>query len=325
MKISAHQESWALKSAFSISRGSKTQVDVVVVKIESGSAVGMGESIPYPRYNQTVEQTLNAVQVIAEKHADHLSRDFLRHNYPPDAARNALDCALWDFEAKKNNTSVWQLAGLAPPVPVVGAYSLSLDPPEQLAKSAQAARNFPLLKVKLGKNQVIESIRAVRMACPEARIIVDANEAWDIDTFVEYIPQFVELGVEMIEQPLPADEDEALEDIDCAIAICADESFHRVSDLKRLANRYDIFNIKLDKTGGLTEAIEVARAVRSDGKKVMVGSMMATSLGLAPAMLLTVDAEYIDLDSPVWLAKDRPGGIQFENGLLQQADQTLWG
>lgn len=325
MKITAFQENWALKDSFSISRGSKTSVDVIVVKIEDGDAVGVGESVPYSRYDQSVDDTLTTIREIAEIHADDLTQELLLHEYPPDAARNALDCALWDLDAKRTNTPVWQLAGLPAPEHVVGAYSLSIDSPRQLAKNAKASSMFPLLKVKLGNDRAVESIEAVRKACPQARIIADANEAWSLKEFVAMIPEFQKLGVEMIEQPLPAGADEVLEGIECEIPLCADESFHNACDLDRLANRYEIFNIKLDKTGGLTSALILANSVIAAGKNVMVGSMMATSLGLAPAMLLAHQATYVDLDSPVWLASDRPGGLRFENGTLFPAERTLWG
>ena len=325
VKITAFQENWALKDSFAISRGSKTSVDVVVVRIEDGDAVGVGESVPYSRYGQSVDDTLNTIRAIAENHAGDLTQELLLHEYPPDAARNALDCALWDLDAKRANKPVWLLAGLPAPKKVAGAYSLSIDSPRQLAKNAKARSMFPLLKVKLGNDRVVESIEAVRQACPQARIIVDANEAWSLDEFVSIVPEFIKLGVEMIEQPLPADNDEELEGIDCEIQLCADESFHNGEDLNRLANRYDIFNIKLDKTGGLTGALMLANAIKAAGKKIMVGSMMATSLSLAPAMLLAHEASYVDLDSPVWIANDRPGGLRFENGTLYPAERTFWG
>lgn len=325
MKITAFQENWKLKDSFSISRGSKTSVDVVVVKLEDDNAVGSGESVPYLHYGQNAEDTVSAIRQIAENHANDLTQELLLHEYPSDAARNALDCALWDLDAKRTNTPVWQLAGLPAPEWVVGAYSLSIDRPQRLAENARASSMYPLLKVKLGSEQAVESVEAVRQACPQARIIVDANEAWTLDEFLVMIPELTRLGVEMIEQPLPANADEELEAIECGIPLCADESFHGREDLDRLLNRYDIFNIKLDKTGGFTAALMLARSVKAAGKKVMVGSMMATSLGLAPAMLLTHEAAYVDLDSPAWLASDRAGGLRFENGALYPAERTLWG
>ncbi len=325
MDISAHSETWPLKKSFAISRGAKSSVTVVVVEIKEGNATGYGEAVPYPRYHQDVAATLDAIHTIADRHPDNLTRERLRLEYPPNAARNALDCALWDLEAKKSNMPVWRLAGLLAPTPFTGAYSLSLEPPQQLANSARQVNTFPLLKVKLGRHQVIEAVAAVRIACPQARIIVDANEAWDLDLLQRLVPELKKLAVEMIEQPLPAESDACLKDIQCEIPLCADESFHGVEDLHRLVERYEYFNIKLDKTGGLTTALQLATQVVSMGRKVMIGSMMSTSLGLAPAMLLGASAAYVDLDASLWLADDRPYGVRFEQGLLYPVDRRLWG
>ena len=300
-------------------------MSVVVVKIEDGTTIGYGEAVPYPRYNQNVEQTLATIQQLANKYSSNLNRDWLRREHPSDSARNALDCALWDLEAKQSGQPVWQRAGLPEPTPTAGVYSLSLDTPQNLVQSAKEARAFPILKIKLGREQVIESVSAVRDTCPNARIVVDANEAWDTQSLIQFLPELTRLRVEMIEQPLPADADAELDDIECSIPLCADESFHNADDLARLANRYDIFNIKLDKTGGLTEALDLAVAIRNAGKGIMIGSMMSTSLGLAPALLLAHNAVYVDLDSSVWLANDRPYGIEFENGTLQPVNPNLWG
>ncbi len=298
---------------------------MVVAKIEDGSVTGVGEAVPYTRYDQTVEKSLITIRELAAQYSSNLTRDLLRQVHPPDAARNALDCALWDLEAKKSGEPVWQRAGLPEPIPTVGVYSLSLDTPEHLAQSANESSTFPILKIKLGCQQVVDSVAAVRRACPNTRIIVDANEAWDAESLLQYLPELTRLKVEMIEQPLPAHADAELDDIECNIPLCADESFHDAKDLERLATRYDIFNIKLDKTGGLTEALALAAAIRNTGKKIMVGSMMATSLGLAPALLVAHDATYVDLDSSVWLANDRTYGIKFEHGILQPTDRRLWG
>ena len=325
MRIEASSENWPLRDTFSISRGSKSSVDVVVVQIESESCIGMGEALPYGRYNQTIDQTLNLISEITETLGDGLSRESLKNAYPPSAARNALDCALWDLEAKITDTPVWQLADLPLPGELKGVCSLSMNHPDKLAESALAKEDFPILKIKLGNELVIESLEAVRAARQDAVLIVDANEAWDITSFQAYIPELIQLGIEMIEQPLPACADEALDLIECDIPLCADESFHVGSDLNSLKNRYNIFNIKLDKTGGLTEAIEAVHEITAAGKEIMVGSMMATSLSLAPAVLLAHNARYVDLDSSIWLLKDRQGGVRFRNGMIAPADRTLWG
>ena len=325
MKISATKEVWALKESFTISRGTKSHIESVVVTVDDGHTTGVGESIPYPRYDQNADQTVAAVLDIGQRYPNGVTRQTINDELPADSARNALDCALWDFEAKKSNTPAWKLAGLSGLHPAPGVYTLSLESPEQLYSSARATQCFPILKIKLGKAQPIESVAAVRNARPDARIIVDANEAWDLEMLEDITPELKHLHVEMIEQPLPAKDDEALESTCSEIPLCADESFHSTSDLKRLLNRYQMFNIKLDKTGGLTEALAAAEAIKKASKHIMVGSMMATSLGLAPAMLLTSGATYVDLDSPAWLDKDRPGGMKFEDGMVYPATRSLWG
>ncbi len=325
MKIEAYHESWPLKDAFSISRGSKTIVDVLVVEISDGDIVGRGESVPYPRYDQNIEQSIDTVNEISQSFGDDLNRFALLSHFDASAARNAVDCALWDFEAKHSRKPVWQLAELPPPTCILGVYTLSLEPPEQLATAAKKANQYPLLKIKLGPQLAVESVTAVREARPDARLIIDANEAWDANYFTDILPQLAKLGVEAIEQPLAAGKDDALEEIESPISICADESFHSEKEFDKLQTRYDIFNIKLDKTGGLTAAIEVMNMICKVGKQFMIGSMMATSLGLAPALLLAHNAIYVDLDSPVWLLKDREGGIRFENGILNPVNRTFWG
>ena len=325
MRIEAHCENWVLRDTFAISRGSKDSVDVVVVEIEDDSFVGVGEALPYVRYQQSTGQTLKQISQIAHASVQNLTRESLRRNFPPNAARNALDCALWDLEAKKSGKPVWQLAKLPPPGMIPGVCSLSMEKPQKLADSAKMRSEFPVLKIKLGNELVIESVEAVRNVRPDATLIIDANEAWDFDTFRSYLPELEKLGVEMIEQPLSASEDVELELLESKIPICADESFHLSSDLERLHNRYDIFNIKLDKSGGLTEAIEASRQIIAAGKEIMVGSMLATSLSLAPAVLLAHNARYVDLDSSIWLSNDRPGGVQFTNGIISPAERTLWG
>ena len=325
MQINAYHENWPLREAFSISRDSKSSVDVVVVEITAQSCVGKGEAVPYSHYGQNVEETLKCIREMESSLAPDLTHERLRQNFPANAARNALDCALWDLEAKISGQPVWKLANLPVPAAVLGACSLSLESAQKLAESAKKWSSFPLLKLKLGPSDVVESVMSVRAARPDSRLIIDANEAWTPSEFRSYLPELETLGVEMIEQPFPADSDQILEDIDSSILICADESFHLADDLGRLHNRYDVFNIKLDKTGGLTEAIELSKKIKSAGKQVMIGSMMSTSLSLAPALLLSHDASYIDLDSSIWLKQDRLGGLEFEDGMLSPAPPSLWG
>ncbi len=325
MKIEAFREQWNLKSPFSISRGSKSFVEVVKVVVSKDNVAGTGECVPYARYEQDVTGTLQTLSRIERKCGGNLDRDHLNENFGPSSARNALDCALWQLESIESGRPVWQIAGLPQPKSIPGVYSLSLEPPNSLAKSALAQQNFPLLKVKLGKDQVIESVKAVRDVCPDHRIIVDANEAWDFKSLNIYLPILADLGVEMIEQPLHTSEDYHLERIQSEIPLCADESFHVSEDVDRLFDRYDIFNVKLDKTGGLTEAIKTIEKIKTAGKSVMIGSMMSTSYSLAPAMLLAQEAIYVDLDSSVWLEEDHPDGVGFINGILHPAKTSLWG
>ncbi len=325
MQVKANHETWPLRDSFSISRGSKSSVDVVVVEITDQSCIGKGEAVPYAHYGQTVDETLDCIRRIESSLKSDLSRERLLKEFPANAARNALDCALWDLEAKSSRRPVWKIANLPEPVAVVGACSLSLAEPEILAEDAKAWSNFQLLKLKLGSSQVVESVRAVRDVCPDSRLIVDANEAWTPEQFVRDLPELEDLGVEMIEQPFPAGSDDFLENFDCSILLCADESFHLSQDLDRLQCRYDVFNIKLDKTGGLTEAIHSSRKIKDAGKRLMIGSMMSTSLSLAPAFLLSQDASYVDLDSSIWLKRDRTGGLDFRDGILSPAHPSLWG
>ncbi len=326
-QISIRDEKYPLLDTFRISRGSKSEVHVLTVTItDENGIIGSGECVPYPRYGESVESTLQQCRQVTQQLGDRLHQQLLRDQYPAGAYRNAIDCALWDLQAKQSDRSVWQLANLPQPNQVLGACSLSIDTPERLAAAAYERRNFPLLKIKLNDQQVIESIERVCEACPDNRIFVDANEAWSPQSLEQYLPKLIALGVEMIEQPLPASADDALQEFVCdEMLLCADESFHSADDIERLANRYDVFNIKLDKTGGLTEAIEVAGRIESVGKKIMIGSMMATSLSLAPAMLLTYNASYVDLDSQLWITQDRQGGVAFIDGMLSAASQTLWG
>lgn len=325
MEIEAFRESWNLREPFAISRGSKSAIEVVKVIITRNQLNGAGECVPYARYDQNVNDTLRTISAIEKRFGHDLDRDGLNDDVAPGSARNALDCALWHLESMESGNPVWQLAGLPEPKSLQGIYSLSLETPDKLARTALARNNFPLLKIKLGDKHVIESVAAVREVCPEHRIIVDANEAWNFRSLARYLPKLVDLDVEMIEQPVPASEDRQLENLQSAIPLCADESFHIAADLDRLIERYDIFNIKLDKTGGLTEAIKAVERVKSAGKSVMIGSMMSTSYSLAPAMLLAHDATYVDLDSSVWLQKDHPDGVRFEDGILYPAQNSFWG
>jgi L-Ala-D/L-Glu epimerase / N-acetyl-D-glutamate racemase len=319
--VEAAHEAWPLAQPFVIARGAKTQADVVVVRVSDGTHEGRGEAVPYARYGETIADALAALQAISGA----VTRDRLAGMLPPGAARNALDCALWDLEAKRAGKRAWELAGHAAPQPVTTAYTVSLGTPEQMAAAASAVPKLTLLKLKLGGDGDAERMAAVRAARPDARLIADANEAWSADSLTFLLQAASDSGMELVEQPLPAEADAALAEADRTVPVCADESAHTSADIGRLKDRYDAVNIKLDKTGGLTEALVMARAARDAGFKIMVGSMVATSLAVAPVLLLAPDAEWVDLDGPLLLARDRAPGLRIVDGLISPPDPALWG
>ena len=323
-KLAIAHESWPIAGGFTISRGTKTSAEVVVVTLEEGGAAGRGECVPYARYDETVESTIAALEAVRSTVERGLARDALAA-LEAKAARNALDCALWDLEAKLTGMPVWRRAGFAEPRPLVTAYTLSLDTPAAMAASAAKAAARPLLKLKLGAAGDAERLVAVRRAAPHARIIVDANEGWTAENLPRMFDACVEAGVELIEQPLPAGDDAMLASLTRPIAVCADESAHDREGLAELVGKYDAVNIKLDKTGGLTEALALAGAARQLDLRIMVGCMLATSLAMAPAMLVGQLADIVDLDGPLLLARDREPGIRFEASLMHPAPAALWG
>lgn len=325
LELAVAHESWPIAGSFTISRGSKTQADVVVVTLTKHGVTGRGECVPYPRYNETVPQVIAALEAARETIEQGLSRDQIPRHIAPKAARNALDCALWDLEAKRNGLPVWQLAGLTEPRAVVTAYTLSLDSPEAMAKAAAAAADRPLLKLKLGRDGDEERIAAIREVAPRARLIVDANEGWSEAVLPRMLTACAKAAIELVEQPLPAQNDEALRSIDRKVPICADESAHDAEGLPALIGKYDAVNIKLDKTGGLTPALALAKAAHAHHLEIMVGCMLATSLAMAPAMLLAPFASFVDLDGPLLLKQDRTPGISFEGSLMQPPPPALWG
>lgn len=324
-QVEIAHESWPIAGSFTISRGSKTAADVVVVTLTEGGLTGRGECVPYPRYEETVPQVLAALEAAKGAIESGLERADIARHVAPKAARNALDCALWDLEAKRAGKPVWQLAGIAEPTPVVTAYTLSLDTPEAMAKAAANAADRPLLKLKLGREGDEERIDAIRRAAPKARLIVDANEGWSEAVLPRMLAACAKAQIELVEQPLPASADDALRDIDRKVVICADESAHDAAGIRKLIGKYDALNIKLDKTGGLTGALELARAARDNNIKIMVGCMLATSLAMAPAMLLAQFAEFVDLDGPLLLKNDRVPGINFAGSLMSPPPKALWG
>jgi len=325
LQLEITRESWPIAGSFTISRGSKTFADVVVVTLRDGGFVGRGECVPYPRYNETLPQVADALEAARAKIEAGCSRDDVPGLVAPHAAQNALDCALWDLEAKRSGKPVWQLAGLSEPRPLVTAFTLSLDTPEAMAEAAAKSAHRPLLKLKLGRDGDAERLRLIRKAAPRSRLIVDANEGWQPDQLAHLFAVCAEVGVELVEQPLPAGHDEALKGLPRAVTICADESAHDRAGLDALSGKYDAINIKLDKTGGLTEALALAHAAQSKGFKVMTGCMLATSLAMAPAMLVAQFASVVDLDGPLLLKEDRTPGIRFEGSVMYPAPPELWG
>jgi len=315
---------WPLAARFAISRGAKTEAEVVVAEIHDGDHRGRGECVPYARYGETVEGVRAAIESLAGRIGEGLDRDALQSALPAGAARNAVDCALWDLAAKRANKRVWEIAGLAAPAAVLTAYTLSLDTPAAMAEAARGA-NFPLLKLKLGAAGDPARLGAVRAARPDARLIVDANEGWQRSDLAANLKACAEAGVELIEQPLPAGEDRALLDIARAVPVCADESVHDRASLPSLRGKYDLVNIKLDKAGGLTEALALADAAEAEGFGIMVGSMVGTSLGVAPALLLASRARVVDLDGPLLLVRDRPEGLRYSGAEISPPMPALWG
>ncbi|HKL45470.1 MAG TPA: N-acetyl-D-Glu racemase DgcA [Roseovarius sp.] len=319
--IEVTRDVFRLAQVFTISRGSRTEAQVMTVAITRDGMTGRGECVPYARYGET----LDSVEAQIRSLPDGIDRAALQEALPAGAARNAVDCALWDLEAKQAGCRVWELAGLAQPGPEITAYTLSLDTPE--AMQAQAAKNAhrPVLKIKLGTPDDMPRLEAVRQGAPAARIIVDANEGWSAEVYAKLAPHLQRLGVSLVEQPLPAGEDDALSGMERPIPLCADESCHDRASLPALKGKYDIVNIKLDKTGGLTEALALRDAARAEGYAVMVGCMVGSSLAMAPAVLVAQGAAVTDLDGPLLLAEDREEPLLFDEAGVHPSAPGLWG
>ncbi|MBB5047576.1 L-alanine-DL-glutamate epimerase-like enolase superfamily enzyme [Rhodopseudomonas rhenobacensis] len=324
-QLIARIERWPIAGAFTISRGSKTEAVVVVAEISRGGHVGRGECVPYARYGETPDATLATIAALAGPLSQGMDRRALQTALPAGAARNALDCALLDLETKTSGGRVWDLLGRAAPRPCTTAYTISLGTPDAMAAAAAKAAGRPLLKVKLGGGEDGARIAAVRREAPESELIVDANEAWTPANLEQNLAECAELGVTLVEQPLPAGQDQALARIRRPMAVCADESVHGLASLDGLRERYDAINIKLDKTGGLTEAMAMADAARAQGFEIMVGCMVATSLSMAPALLLAQQARYVDLDGPLLLAGDRDDALRYDGSTVYPPDAALWG
>ena len=323
-KLSVRHDSFPLKQPFSISRGTVNHVDVVTVEIEDGVHTGRGECRPYARYNESIDSVRDQINSIKNEIELGLDVKGLQPLLPAGAARNAVDCALWDLQAKRTAKSVWQLAGLHAPSAREVTYTISLNTPQAMARDA-AQSERPLLKLKLGAEDDMARLRAVRQAAVNSRLIIDANEGWTSEFLFEHSPEMAHLGVELVEQPLPADEDEVLTNYNGPVPLCADESCHTAKDVPRLATKYEYLNIKLDKTGGLTGAIELANRAQEAPMKLMLGCMMASSLAMAPAFLLASRAEYVDLDAPLLLATDRAHPFQYRGAVMQPNSPALWG
>ncbi|MEQ8443151.1 MAG: L-Ala-D/L-Glu epimerase [Alphaproteobacteria bacterium] len=325
-RVTVRHDSFPIAGTFTISRGSKTTVEVVVAEISADGVTGRGECVPYARYGETIESVTDQIRDFGARVESGMDRAGLNAEMPAGAARNALDCALWDLEAKRSGKSVWQLAGLSEaPVALETAYTLSLDTPENMAAKATQNASRPLFKLKLTGEGDLDRVAAVRQAVPDARLIVDANEGWSVDMVEPFSRALADLGVAMIEQPLPVAEDGLLKNVAHPVPLCADESAHARDNFGDLIGKYEMINIKLDKTGGLTEALALKKMAEDAGMDIMVGCMLATSLGMAPAFLVAQGAAVVDLDGPLLLAEDRAPGFRFDGSTMHPPPEELWG
>ena len=324
--LNIHTEAWPLAGAFRISRGTRRVSDVLMVEVNDGNYVGRGECFPYARYGEDIDSVQKQLNSVRSEIEHGLDRQALLNVLAPGAARNAVDCALWDLEAKRAGVRVWDLADLPAPEPVTTVYTLGVDEPAIMGERARENSDRPRLKLKMtGDGADLERVRNIHKNAPNARLVVDANEGWTIEQYLEYAPQFKELGVEMIEQPLPSTDDEQLSGVDRPIPVCADESCHDRATLKSLVGKYDMINIKLDKTGGLTEALNLRDAALKQGLSIMVGCMIGTSLAMAPGILVAQAATIVDLDGPLLLAEDRNPGLSFTGSIIHPPEPRLWG
>ena len=321
MTISVTHDRFKLAQVFTISRGSRSEINVLTVRVTRGGITGWGECVPYARYGETLE---NVTALIAEL-PDEIGRATLQDVMPAGAARNAVDCALWDLEAKQTGRRVWQLAGLVAPGPELTAYTLSLDTPEKMRAEAAKHAHRPLLKIKLGTADDMPRLQAVRAGAPDTKIIVDANEGWSAEVYTDLAPHLQRLGVALVEQPLPAGDDDALLGMARPVPVCADESCHDRASLPHLAGKYDMVNIKLDKTGGLTEALALRQMALVEGYAVMTGCMMGSSLAMAPATLVAQGAAVTDLDAPLLLSEDRDHVLGYDRLGVYPPEAALWG
>ncbi|WJV52608.1 L-Ala-D/L-Glu epimerase [Pectobacteriaceae bacterium CE90] len=323
--IEFFHESWPLRHVFTISRGSKKQADVVTVALHSGDLTGYGECVPYARYGESIESVVEQLASLTSDLHNDMDRETLQTRLPAGAARNALDCAFWDMECKQHQQRIWQRLNYPDLTTLETAYTLSLDTPEHMYRAAQQHAHRPLLKLKLADKDDLARVSAVRKGAPLARLIVDANEGWDATLYTLLVPELAQLGVTMIEQPLPAGKDAILATLPHPIPICADESCHDSQSLDKLLDCYDMINIKLDKTGGLTEALRLRALALNKGMQIMVGCMVSTSLSIAPAFMVAQGASVVDLDGPLLLQRDRDAGLQYNGSTMLPPQAALWG
>ncbi|QBF30395.1 N-acetyl-D-Glu racemase DgcA [Thalassococcus sp. S3] len=321
MHLEISRDVFPLAQAFTISRGSRTEAKVLTVRVTDGAHSGWGECMPYGRYDETLDSVAAQIESLPEQ----FDRIALQNLLPAGAARNAVDCALWDLECKQAGKRAWDLAGLPVPGPEITAYTLSLDTPDAMKAQAAVNAHRPLLKIKLGTPDDMPRLEAVRAGAPDAKIVIDANEGWTAEVYSDLAPHLVKLRVALVEQPLPAGDDDALLGLERPVPICADESAHDRATLPALKGKYDMVNIKLDKTGGLTEALAMREAARAEGYAIFVGCMVASSLAMAPATLLAQGAAVTDLDGPLLLAEDRPYPLRFDEKGVHPPDAALWG
>ncbi len=325
MDFTIHHTTWPLAKPFSISRGTRTVAEVLVAEIRDGDVVGHGECVPYARYGESLDSVTAQMESVRPAILAGLDTDGLQSALPAGAARNALDCALWDLAAKRAGKRIWELMGLDAPQPVTTAYTISLDTPDAMQANAASNRDRPLMKLKLTGEGDLDRVAAVREAAPESDLIVDANEGWTPEMVEPFSQKLAELGVKMIEQPLPAGNDSALADLAHPVPICADEAAHTRDGLSDLVGRYDIVNIKLDKTGGVTEALALRAAIKDAGLDAMVGCMIGSSLSMAPATLVAQGCRFVDLDGPLLLKQDHQPGLNYQGSIVHPPERALWG
>jgi L-alanine-DL-glutamate epimerase-like enolase superfamily enzyme len=324
-RLTVTRRAWPLARPLMTAHGAETTVDIVVAEISDVESRGRGEGVPLRRYGESIDSVIAEIESMKGAVLSGLNRDTLQHALPPGAARNALDCAFWDIDAKRAYCSVAELAGLGAVPPLITAFTVAFDTPDKMAEQAAANRTRPLLKLELGGDGDVERVRAVRQAAPAARLIVDANESWNESQLSEYMPMLIDLRVALIEQPLPADADDVLARWQHPIPLCADESCRTLADLDRLDGKYAAINIKLDKAGGLTEALALAAEAKRRGLRIMVGGVISTSLGITPALLVAQQAEIVDLDGPLRLALDRATGLRYDGSTIHPPDPKFWG